>query len=132
MISLKCLYFICPSIFLCLSVFFFLAVFFLFVHMFFSFCMSVSFHFVCLFLFFLSVCFFLSVFLFSFFLFFFFSFFSKFPKIVITRNLWSEVILLLWIELDLEEGPILFIYDKHKFSGTREWHDYFCKYCFRS
>ena len=44
----------------------------------------------------------------------------KFPNIVITRNLWSEVILLLWIELYLEEGPILFIYDKRKFSGIRD------------
>ena len=33
---------------------------------------------------------------------------AKFSKIVITRHLWSALVLLLWIELDLEECPILF------------------------
>ena len=32
---------------------------------------------------------------------------AKFSEIVITRHLWSAVVLLLWTELDLEECPIL-------------------------
>ena len=111
-------YYISSSCFLlCFFLVFFLLCFFscLFSFMFFSCLFSFMF-------FFLSfLCFFSCLFIcFSFYLFFFLSvclfvfcpnFFkrwkAKFLKIDITRHLWSAVVLLLWIEHDLEEFPIL-------------------------
>ena len=66
-----------------------LSFFFIFLFFYFSFCMF----------FFLCVCPFV---------------FCPFSEIVISRHLWSAVSLLLWLELDLEECPILFLFQGEK------------------
>ena len=72
--------------FSCLFYVFFLVFLFVFLFICFSFCLSVSLSFVQIF---------------------FKRWKAKFLKIDITRHLWSAVVLLLWIEHDLEEFPIL-------------------------